>query len=128
MGACLAFNVMLSSETCCNCGIEFAMPASFQQKKRENGGSFYCPNGHGQHYSETEVDRLKKQLDAEQRKTAFERNQRRETEKQLAKARTKIARVNHGVCPHCNRTFRQLAQHMKSKHAAPVQPASRVLP
>lgn len=25
-------------------------------------------------------------------------------------------RVKHGVCPCCQRTFRQLAAHMKSKH------------
>ncbi len=25
-------------------------------------------------------------------------------------------RVQHGVCPHCNRTFAALARHMASKH------------
>jgi|GEM_PF-2697621 len=37
------------------------------------------------------------------------------------KARRAERRIHAGVCPHCNRTFVQLARHMKTKHqdAAP---------
>ena len=33
------------------------------------------------------------------------------------------ARVAHGVCPCCNRTFKQLARHMKTKHPDYVEAA-----
>ena len=44
--------------------------------------------------------------------------------KAKSQAKKMLQRVHAGVCPHCNRTFKQLAQHMKDKHqiAARKQP------
>lgn len=117
----------LSTVDCCNCGITFAMPSTLLDRFKNNGNSFYCPHGHGQSFTKSEVDRLREKLD-EQTRTATEMADRaRDAEaaatkaKQTAtKARSELKRVNDrinaGVCPCCNRTFKQLARHMKTKH------------
>lgn len=47
-------------ETCCKCKIQFAVPTGAQQRWKDSGENFYCPNGHGQHYCETPAAREKK--------------------------------------------------------------------
>lgn len=61
-------------ETCCNCGITFGFPKKLFSVLKENGASFYCPNGHSQHYThrksieeklrekEKEISRLNKRI------------------------------------------------------------------
>lgn len=107
--------------TCCRCGVEFASPVI--SERRADGNFFYCPNGHSQHFTETEATTLRKQLERTQRDLEWARSQRETTEKRLSaqrglttKAKNKLARVHAGVCPECNRSFSQLAEHMKQKH------------
>lgn len=114
-------------ETCCNCSMQFAMTADFQQARRRDGKSFYCPQGHPQHYTEPTEAKLRKQLaEAERQRewhktqAANERAARERTEHQVraqkaAKTRLKN-RIKHGVCPCCTRTFQNLADHMKTQH------------
>jgi ATPase subunit of ABC transporter with duplicated ATPase domains len=113
-------------EVCCNCGVEFASPVI--AIRRNDGKSFYCPNGHSQSYRETEATKLQKQLDQErqkreqaERETEWAKAEARTARTQETKAKNKlkkvVTRVNAGVCPHCNRTFQQLARHMQSKHS-----------
>lgn len=127
--AVIAFTQTLESETCFKCGVLFAMPQYLKRKAREGGNrvTFYCPNGHGQSYIETEIDRLKRQLEAKDAEIVRERN-----EASLARSRQSSAehreraakgvttrlkkRIAAGVCPCCHRTVSQLAQHMKTKH------------
>ena len=50
-------------ETCANCGMHFAVPLQYQKDRRRDHKSFYCPNGHSQHYSaDNKVEKLNKQL------------------------------------------------------------------
>ena len=116
--------------TCCECGVEFASVVII--RRRVDGKLFWCPNGHSQVFTETEASKLRKQLEAEKK-----RREQAESDAQWAKAnahnasvaerkaKNKLAllakRVNAGVCPHCQRTFKQLAAHMKCKHPE-VQP------
>jgi hypothetical protein len=128
VGTVLNFEAALESNVCCVCGIEFAMPAYFVRKRREDHVDFHCPNGHPQHFTgETEAEKLKRQLanevrmreNAEARASSNWKAKER-ADRQAAAARgqvTKIKhRVGHGVCPCCHRTFAQLASHMKEKH------------
>lgn len=112
---------------CRNCGIKFGVPDSWDNARRNDGKSFCCPNGHWQSYHETDLDRLHKILQREQaaRKQAEEHARHRTADCQhmeRSRAATKGAltrtknRIARGVCPCCNRTFRDLAQHMKHKH------------
>lgn len=120
MGYAIPQTVNLEVETCCECSIVFAMPDYLVRRRQSEGGSFYCPNGHQQHYAETEVRRLKNKL-AEQTITASRMVERaRLAEEAEQKATMELKRINKrvhaGVCPCCNRTFQQLARHMKNKH------------
>ena len=114
--------VTLKTEICYSCGIVFAVPADWQQNRRNDHKGFWCPNGHQQSYQEaSEAEVLKRQLEKEQRAqaplrenlVAAQRAQER-AEKALARHKKRSAA---GVCPCCNRTVKQLAEHMQSKHA-----------
>lgn len=125
--------VDLVTEECCNCGILFAITRNFKDEKLKyrhssNRKTFYCPNGHPQFYTgETEEQKLKRELaQAEKDKAWYERNytaQRKRADHERARANgykghaTRITkRAKAGVCPCCNRTFKQLAQHMQTQH------------
>lgn len=117
-----ADNVWFETETCCNCGMTFAMPVDFQNRRRDDHKLFYCPAGHGQHYTgKTEAQKLRDELAATSAKleTARERTARVVRERDhIAKAHRKMrVRVMNGVCPCCNRSFENLRQHMQSQHA-----------
>jgi hypothetical protein len=127
-GVELNITVELVTETCCNCGMLFAMSADFQQRRREYRGWFYCPSGHAQYYTgktvaekaQEQAARYKRLWDEATREAADERQRRGDVERQLratkaAHTRTK-KRVANGVCPCCNRTFQNLARHMAGKH------------
>ena len=78
----------------------------------------YCQVGWG--YHESEATPLKKQLDRERGLRRQEVERREQTERQLRAQKgqnTKLRkRVKAGVCPCCNRTFKQLAAHMARMH------------
>jgi hypothetical protein len=54
----------LTTEACASCGVLFAMPAAFVDKRRETGHTFYCPNGHSLVFA-SQVKKLEAELDAE---------------------------------------------------------------
>jgi hypothetical protein len=120
----------------CTCGLIFAVPADVRQRWRDTGASFNCPMGHPLSYTESEVGKLRKQLEREKqngewykRNAASEREARERTQRQLRAtkgAKTRMAnRVKNGVCPCCNRTFMNLQQHMKTQHPAFNTPADK---
>lgn len=118
----------LRTETCCECGILFAMDLGFVNRRKEDHKTFYCPSGHGQRYTgENEAEKLRRQVDRmTQERARYEDEARRlrdnyaaaEKRAVLADKATKRlkARVHNGVCPDCNRSFTDLKRHMVSKH------------
>lgn len=115
-------NQWLATEICCNCGMLFAMPADVQRRRREDHKSFFCPAGHGQHYTgPTEADKLRREVERERevREAAETRAGKAEQNlAQVARAHRKMReRVMNGVCPCCNRSFGNLREHMKTEHA-----------
>jgi hypothetical protein len=123
MSAVLNFNQSLKTETCYKCGIVFAVPSYFKDMRLSDKQSFWCPNGHSQAYVESEADRLRKQLEKARADAEWQRGRVLAKEKELiaqkgltTKAKKKLARVENGVCPECNRTFANVARHMQSKH------------
>lgn len=110
--------------TCGECHVEFAMTNEMYRRRVEDKKRFYCPNGHcrvfnGESASD-KAQRLAGQLDMERtRRQAAEKTadyairSRKAVSTRLRKVKQ---RVGHGVCPCCNRTFKQLAAHMEMKH------------
>ena len=113
--------------SCATCGVTYAIPESFDRSARKyhgdraNGWSICCPFGHTWHYcGATEVERAKREArEARQRETAtrdlLEHEQRSHAATRGHLTRTK-KRVAHGVCPCCNRSFKQLERHIATKH------------
>lgn len=103
----------------CTCGISYAIPESLDRQMHDRGKSIYCPNGHQWHYTES----LEKKLQREKDRAARIQAQLDQSEASLraqrgvaTKLRKKVERAEHGVCPHCNRTFQNLMRHMETKH------------
>jgi len=114
---------------CPTCGVVSATTREYEETRRKDGKAFYCPNGHSGSFpvGKTEEQRLREQLNEANRATERERKSREWAEQRAkganisagmarASERRLRARVGAGVCPCCNRTFQQLARHMKSKH------------
>lgn len=132
-GATFVAEVKLVVETCCNCHMQFAMPAELKQRLldgRKNGESkpFYCPAGHIQIYiGESEADQLRRERDRLKQDTTYLEGQRKRADEEAehqrhrangykgALAKTK-KRVAAGVCPCCTRSFANLQRHMATKH------------
>lgn len=122
-------SIKFTAFDCANCGVPFALTEDYEARRRNDGNTFYCPNGHPHSWHETEGDRLRKEiaeaksrLDAEQGWTRRltgdldqERRSHAATKGQLTKTRK---RIENGVCPDCNRHFVDVERHMKSKHGA----------
>lgn len=125
----------LVEESCFQCGVVFAMPRTLHNTCRRDKQTFYCPNGHGQAYTQSEADRLRAALQKQQQETEAAKAQaererrwrlegadeRRHLERRLAAQRGVTTRMKNrvaaGVCPCCNRTFTNLQRHMATKHA-----------
>ena len=109
--------VVIDPLTCGNCAVPFGLEASMHRGAKEDGRSFFCPNGHRISYSQTEVQRLRNEIERSQRAAIDARTERDNERLEREKAERKLRRVQRGVCPKCNRSFRVLARHMATKHA-----------
>lgn len=110
---------------CGSCGVIFGIPATLENRRREDHRSFYCPNGHTMYFSgltptemklqkETErASRLRTQMLAQQDQALAAQQEAAEAKASEVRLRW---RVGNGVCPCCGRTFAPLAKHVATKH------------
>lgn len=116
----VAHQVTLFTHECISCGVVFAVTNEFDNRRRQDKNNFFCPNGHHQAYVKSDADRLREQLQAEQKKLAnaqFELIAAKEKSQAAEKAKARLEkRIKNGVCPCCHRHFVQLTRHMKTKH------------
>lgn len=112
-----ALDVDFESVTCCNCGVPFAAPSYFFERRRQTHEWFYCPSGHQQHFTgKTDAERAKEALAEEQERHKRTLARLNDAQKATKKAERKLKRAACGVCPCCTRTFQNLARHMKTVH------------
>lgn len=99
---------------CGSCGCWFAMDSHLYKKKSDEKAGFHCPNGCRRVFvGETEEDKLKRQLEHEKKRREWAECEVKAKERKLKRL---VNRAKNGVCPCCNRSFVDLARHMKSKH------------
>ena len=79
--------ISMEQMICTTCGALFALPSILIEAKRKEGGNFHCPNGHPLIFTETEIDRLRKQRNQLGEQTD-------ELEKDLRKARREIKKLS----------------------------------
>lgn len=126
--------ISLVSEVCCekNCGVTFALEEGYRNQKLKDHTNFYCPNGHGQHYTaktavEAERDRLKNQLQltenclANTRQSLTHMGERARSAERSVQARKGVItrmkrRLVAGRCVCCSRQFKDLEKHMQAEH------------
>jgi hypothetical protein len=122
---------------CCHekCGVPFGMPENWINSFKKTHNEFYCPAGHSNYFpGKSKEERLADDLAEAQRKltqekcavvnlreslgrTQSERDRQARLKRENARKLKRVCvRVSHGVCPCCNRTVRQMAAHMASKH------------
>ena len=115
--------IAMVTEHCCSCGTLFAFTEQFKAERKKTGASWYCPNGHSQHYTESTVERLRKTqaaLEEQQRATTRAKSEalalQHQIEAQAKEAKRLAKRTHAGVCTCCNRSFTNLRRHMATKH------------
>lgn len=111
------FEVTLTQIVCGECGGAYAIAEPFRARCQEAGKFWTCP------YCKTVWGFGKGEIDKERERLAEERERHRTTLARLNEANIekaalerKLKRVNRGVCPHCTRTFANVARHIKCKH------------
>ena len=107
----------------CKCGGVYALTVKYLSSQRDVRGSWACPfclTGWGfSGISETRA--LKKELVREraqhdQTRADRDTSERRRCAEKGAKTKLK-KRIANGVCPCCNRSFKDLHRHMTTKHS-----------
>jgi Asp-tRNA(Asn)/Glu-tRNA(Gln) amidotransferase A subunit family amidase len=119
----------LETMCCPVCGVLYAVPEIMLDKARKDPEQWwYCANGHHLHFpGETEEKKLRRRLQRETElagRLAAERDQAQAEARAQKAAKTRIKndrdrerkRIAHGVCPCCNRSFKNLKRHMESQH------------
>lgn len=112
----------LTEVQCGTCGVVHAIPQAMYDAAKEDGGYWHCPNGHQRGFREgrkareaviRERDRLKQKV------AELEDDNRRVSklaDAATAKAKRLQKRAHAGVCSCCNRTFSNVAAHMRTCH------------
>lgn len=113
--------------TVCTCGVLFAMPKKLLDERRYDGANFYCPHGHSLSF-DGDQKRLKRQLENERDRAArlsANLDQSEASRRAYKGQATKLKkRASAGVCPCCQRSFKELKRHMETKHPDFVKDAA----
>jgi hypothetical protein len=114
---------------CSNCGVIFAITTDYEDRRRADAKSFWCPNGHSVGWSESEADKQRKRAEQAERNLKWTEaariaardqaqaahNSARAYKGHLTRMRNRIAA---GVCPvqGCRRNFANVKAHVTSQH------------
>jgi hypothetical protein len=119
----MAEQFVFSGETlmlvqCGVCGVKHAIQAVRYNTCVEEGGYWQCPNGHSRGFRHGREERRK----IERERDRLKQENARLAEEAATSERAKAALARHqkrsaaGLCPCCNRTFSNMARHMKTSH------------
>ncbi|GAA3730349.1 hypothetical protein GCM10022239_03680 [Leifsonia bigeumensis] len=112
------------------CGVVFALSDNYVAARRRDHKTWYCPNGHAQHYpSESDIERAERRRKEALRHAndgwaawSASQDQLRASERSkaalkghLTRARNKVAAGNCPA-PGCGQHFANVREHMKFKH------------
>ena len=128
--AVVAVTIKVNAHECGKCGVVYGLSEEFERWRRQDGATFYCPNGHGRAFVESEVERLNAELKRSRERAESYRSWSERVEQDLATARkqhavtkgqlTKVRkRIQAGVCPQCRRHFMNVERHMETQHSEP---------
>lgn len=109
---------------CPMCGAIFAVLNDFDDHRRQDEKTFYCPTGHSLSYGESELKKRARMLEEQQRRLlrqVADQDQQLELRKRQIAARkgqvTKLrTAAKQGQCPCCGKVFAHLERHMATAH------------
>ena len=113
--------VVLTALECHTCGAIYGLSENYEEDRRRDHKSWYCPNGHANYFpGESREERLKRQLDQTAQQLKHTQGELLVTKRQKAAAKGQLTktrrRVANGVCPCCSRSFANLGRHMAGQH------------
>lgn len=109
---------------CGTCGVFHTIPETKYDGCRREGGFWTCPNGHSRGWDKgeehTQIAELRRERDRLKQDAARLEDERREAIERASKAENATKRLKKraaaGTCPCCQRTFANMATHMKREH------------
>lgn len=115
-------STQLEELSCGVCGVVFAVVDNWVDARRRDHNTWYCPNGHPRYFpGKSDVERERERRISAEAKAARMEDRAEITERRRRAEkgqRTRLLnRIRNGVCPHCNRSFADLAAHIQTKHA-----------
>ncbi len=122
----ITVTAQLTTIHCGECAGTYAIDERYREQRYQKGESWTCPYCKcGWGYSgQSENALLKKKIEeknaeiARANSVAMAQRQAADMERAAKeKAERKLKRVGNGMCPCCNRTFKNLARHMAVTHA-----------
>lgn len=122
----MAVNIEFELRHCPECGIHHYVPTAYMEEcRRDPNQWFHCPAGHRRHFVESEADKLRRERDRLQQRLASKDDEIRDLENQRRAAQGQITKLKKraaaGTCPCCQRTFSNMAEHMKRQHPEYVE-------
>lgn len=128
---------MTVQTTCWKCACVFHLPNELHAAARRSENiSFWCPYGHSAHFpaGATEEDKLRRERDRLKQNEARLIEEAREARAIAEKAERATKRLKKraaaGSCPCCQRSFGNMAAHMRHQHPDWVkeQQTAKVVP
>jgi len=109
---------------CGACHIVYGMPVKYFDNRRKDHGEWRCPNpacdSTWSYSGDSPEEKLRKELSKANERYQRERIERQFHEKSARAYKGKVTqiktRIVNGVCPCCNRSFRNVRLHMETKH------------
>lgn len=110
---------------CCECNVEYAIPANLNDKALERRGQFgthvYCPNGHYWFYiGETKAEKERRRAELAEQRIAQRDDEIRDLERAVSAQKGNVTKLKRraaaGTCPCCQRTFMNVNAHLANKH------------
>jgi hypothetical protein len=103
--------------TCSACGVHFGMLADYQERRRKDHKSFYCPNGHSQYYpGQSKEEKLKAELKQTQVRL----------DDQIACCQRSVEEIRS--LEHSRRALRAHLTRLRNKQHNPAAPAAAIDP
>jgi hypothetical protein len=106
---------------CADCTMTFGVPRRFEEDRRKDHKTFFCPNGHTNVFSgESENEKMRRERDIARQQVARAEEDAARARRAAINAQKETKRLKKraaaGTCPCCQRTVLQMARHMKTKH------------
>lgn len=99
------------------CDVHFCMSRATYDETKRTGRTWYCPNGHPRVWG---GDTTEQKLEAERARASHLEDQLRASIAEGEATRQQLLRDRHrfanGVCPCCQRSFTNVANHMRTQH------------